>query len=327
MAKERRAANLAGLAALGAVGYQLMKDNLYKQGGARAPYEDRNIGAGRPQETFMGLDDTGAAPYRDVDESGLGGFRSIGLSGPLAEAGGVGRSDVAAASQANMPPPAAVAPAAVTPAAVRAAQSGVKAKPAPARNFSDRAAMFRASERAYRNAQAPAGQPARPMTREEMIAQIPTGGYGDVSGGERITGNEFTRNMGNILNAPVPGLVPVGRAAKAFVPATKIGSKIEEGREMVTNPLAWAAGPKGMKQMQAAENAERKAKRAMDARRNEKLATKGEEDVTGGAIGYKRGGSAGFKSKPKKMASGGLSSASKRADGIASKGKTKGKIY
>jgi hypothetical protein len=32
-------------------------------------------------------------------------------------------------------------------------------------------------------------------------------------------------------------------------------------------------------------------------------------------------------SKPKKMASGGMTSASKRADGIASRGKTKCKIY
>lgn len=51
-----------------------------------------------------------------------------------------------------------------------------------------------------------------------------------------------------------------------------------------------------------------------------------EADWTGGAIGYKKGG----KAQPaKKMASGGVtrSAASKRADGIASKGKTRGKIY
>jgi len=46
-----------------------------------------------------------------------------------------------------------------------------------------------------------------------------------------------------------------------------------------------------------------------------------ESDTTGGAIGYKRGG------KTKKYASGGMvSSASKRADGIATKGKTRCKI-
>jgi hypothetical protein len=46
-----------------------------------------------------------------------------------------------------------------------------------------------------------------------------------------------------------------------------------------------------------------------------------ESDTTGGAIGYKRGG------KMKKYASGGMvSSASRRADGIATKGKTRCKI-
>ena len=46
-----------------------------------------------------------------------------------------------------------------------------------------------------------------------------------------------------------------------------------------------------------------------------------ESDTTGGALGYKRGG------KTKKYASGGMvSSASKRADGIATKGKTRCKI-
>jgi len=46
-----------------------------------------------------------------------------------------------------------------------------------------------------------------------------------------------------------------------------------------------------------------------------------ESDTTGGAVGYKRGG------QMKKYASGGMvSSASKRADGIATKGKTRCKI-
>jgi hypothetical protein len=41
--------------------------------------------------------------------------------------------------------------------------------------------------------------------------------------------------------------------------------------------------------------------------------------------GMKKGGTA--KAKPRKMASGGMASASKRADGIATKGKTKCKMY
>jgi hypothetical protein len=53
-----------------------------------------------------------------------------------------------------------------------------------------------------------------------------------------------------------------------------------------------------------------------------------EADTTGGAMGYKKGGKVKAKAKSKKMASGGsTSSASKRADGIATKGKTKCKMY
>jgi len=94
----------------------------------------------------------------------------------------------------------------------------------------------------------------------------------------------------------------------------------------VTNPMSWMAGPKGMKQFE--EAAPSMTSKAMDAA--ERLAARyrkkplSESDTTGGAIGYKRGGSV----KPKKMASGGMarSGASKRADGIATKGKTRGRI-
>ena len=98
------------------------------------------------------------------------------------------------------------------------------------------------------------------------------------------------------------------------------------GREAVTNPMSWMAGPKGMKQFE--EAAPSMTSKAMDAA--ERFAARfrkkplSEADTAGGAIGYKRGGSV----KPKKMASGGMarSGASKRADGIATKGKTRGKI-
>ena len=65
----------------------------------------------------------------------------------------------------------------------------------------------------------------------------------------------------------------------------------------------------------AQKAAETPAKKALD-----------ESDWTGGAVGYRKGGAV------KKMAKGGLTSkpvsnASRRADGIATKGKTRGKIY
>jgi len=109
--------------------------------------------------------------------------------------------------------------------------------------------------------------------------------------------------------------------------ASKFTGEVESaGREAVTNPMAWMAGPKGMAQMnEAAPSMTTKAREAA-----EKLAARyrkkplSEADTTGGAIGFKRGG----KVKPKKMASGGMarSGASKRADGIATKGKTRGRM-
>jgi hypothetical protein len=95
------------------------------------------------------------------------------------------------------------------------------------------------------------------------------------------------------------------------------------GRESVTNPMSWMAGPKNAdKFKEAAPSAMDKAKAAAekfaDRFRKKPL---DEADTTGGAIGYKRGG------KVRGYASGGsVSSASRRADGIATKGKTRGKM-
>ena len=98
------------------------------------------------------------------------------------------------------------------------------------------------------------------------------------------------------------------------------------GRESVTNPMSWMGGPKNAdKFKEAAPSAMDRAKAAA-----EKFADRfrkkpmSEADTTGGAgkFGYKRGG------KTKGYASGGsVSSASSRGDGIATKGKTRGKIY
>jgi hypothetical protein len=93
--------------------------------------------------------------------------------------------------------------------------------------------------------------------------------------------------------------------------ASRSGEVAESGREAVTNPMAWAGGPKSMRDIQAAEDAARVRKGMF------------EMDTTGGAIGYKRGGmvkksAKAMPSKPVKM------SASSRGDGIAMRGKTRG---
>lgn len=136
------------------------------------------------------------------------------------------------------------------------------------------------------------------------------------------TDTEGGRNLVNALNA----LGPVGRAGKIATQlalanrGARVASVAEKGREAVTNPLAWTGGPRAMKAMQETEDI---ANKAMAAARKRTSGQIPDSVTSGGAIGYKRGGSV------KKMSSGGMSStpkrtsASKRADGIAMKGFTR----
>lgn len=47
--------------------------------------------------------------------------------------------------------------------------------------------------------------PARTPTRQDLISQIPTGGMRTVEGGERVSGSELGRNVSNTLAALGPG--------------------------------------------------------------------------------------------------------------------------
>ena len=126
------------------------------------------------------------------------------------------------------------------------------------------------------------------------------------SGGERST--ETSRNIEAALAATGLGagavkgykMYKAAQAAKAAkAPMETVAKQAAEiaskGREEVTNPLMWMAGPK-------------KASKFKEPKKG-----LSEADTSGGAIGYKRGG--------------GVSSASSRADGIAQRGKTKGRMY
>lgn len=141
------------------------------------------------------------------------------------------------------------------------------------------------------------------------------------------SGNPFTadsakREAINAMNATaglsIPGFIgEASRATQAGNRAAKAADVAEKGREAVGNPLLWAQGPKAMAKEQKAIDAARRAEERAN-RINKPLS---ELDTTGGAIGYRKGG------KTKKMASGGsvkMSSASRRGDGIAQRGKTRG---
>ena len=198
----------------------------------------------------------------------------------------------------------------------------------------------------------------KPVGQTSVSAnQIPSQSVKAPTGGERADSSETERNINAALAATGAGgaLASAYKAKKMYDVSQKAKAAAEaaaKGREAVTNPLSWMAGPKnagkfagevpaagreavtnpmswmgGPKNMgkfeEAVPSAMDKAKAAAskfaDRFRKKPL---DEADTTGGAIGYKRGG------KVRGYASGGsVSSASSRADGIATKGKTRGKIY
>lgn len=154
--------------------------------------------------------------------------------------------------------------------------------------------------------------PSRRMTAEESMSQLDrqTGvkpmDPNSSRGPNAVTGTDFSRNVKNTMSALTPmggGVGKIGaelamgrRGADAAAKGTQAAQK---GREAVTNPMAWMGGPKGMNAIQKAENAARRTRKQLP-----------DEATNGGAIGYKKGGT--------------VSSASRRADGIAIRGKTKG---
>jgi hypothetical protein len=150
--------------------------------------------------------------------------------------------------------------------------------------------------------------PAKRMTAEESMSQLdrqtgvkPMNPNSD-RGPNAVTGTDFSRNVKNTMNALTPmggGVGKIGAELAMGNRAAKAAPIAEKGREAVTNPTAWMAGPKGMKAIQKTEDAARRVRKQLP-----------DSATNGGAIGYKKGGT--------------VSSASSRGDGIAIRGKTKG---
>jgi hypothetical protein len=214
-------------------------------------------------------------------------------------------------------------------------------KPKAPANPATKSAKSEATEKPTEKSAEKATAPARRLSREEMISSIPTD-KNTVEGGERISGNEFTRNVGNTMNA-LAGVTGAGAANPAIRSAMNAGlygrRSTQAGREAIANnPTRQLSGPSKadlMARDRAARSAERQTEMLREnARRSGLDPDNINADVAnairqrmGGkdfSLGMKRGGAV------KKMAKGGVtksSSASSRGDGIASKGKTKGKIY
>lgn len=264
--------NLAGLAALGALGYALTR------GGSKAPVEDR-VGEDvvRPEPEV----DYGPDYEREV---------SRGSRGPV----GVGASSGRASAPAG--------PAMMS----RTEEDRIRAAGGP-RGRTDSAPTRVAGQggpRGTRYSPTDTGDETARLARRypgTAVDRIPgsspegwTGGKG-----ERVTGNETTRNLSNIMNATAGLSVPgyVGKMTQAGYNTRAAARRAGEG-------------------LSDAEAAAVLRQRALS-----------EADTTGGAIGYKKGGKVKAKKLVVTKSGGKVSSASKRADGIASKGKTRGKLY
>jgi hypothetical protein len=173
------------------------------------------------------------------------------------------------------------------------------------------------------------------------VDQIPGQNRSGPTGGERVSGTELSRNLSNTAAALTPltgGASKVAsefalgnRAAKAATaeklsPAGQRLKNMEEirnvampgRRDAVMNPLAHAGGPKMMEKIAAQEGraieAEARAAAAQAAREAKTLNPNAWlAGPKGMAENFRRGGAV-------KM------TASRRGDGIASRGKTRGKI-
>lgn len=68
---------------------------------------------------------------------------------------------------------------------------------------------------------------AAAVNQNPLVSQIPTGGH-QAPQGNPVTGTEFTRNVGNTINA-LPGISPVLTGANALLGASKAGQALTSG--------------------------------------------------------------------------------------------------
>ena len=287
MARRSRSRDLAGLAALGALGFMAGK-GLYKRAGEElAPVEDRFIPGVTP--TVRG-DASPADLYADAASGERPEIRENVFDAPM----GV---------RENVFDPRAARPAA--PAARPAATPRVDATAAAYGDSSRRSDVVSAAPRMTLKEQLTQTTLGKPVTRAEGAPSI-------YDGSEAWAAHRQQQ-----------------AAARANQPPTPQGSArniVQQMREK--DKAVLAAVRRRQEEEAAAAQAEREAQaeRLRETRRVQPLganpAAMRFQDMQG-RMGLKKGGAV----KAKKMASGGMSSASKRGDGIASKGKTKCKMY
>lgn len=303
----RRNRDLAGLAALGALGYMMSR----KQDGSNVPVTNYSTGV-RPSVASAAAADTARA---DVDPDLAREMARAGR-GPIAvdrlRPAGPSRSMAAADTAEEMAPPAAVP---------QEVPSRGRRELPPRRNvagdYTRRMGATADEIAAYRTREItpPPMTPAMRKQAEEQAIQ-------------RVTPEEYL--IGG------PGLKTLHAAAKRLA-TPRVA---EYTQPLLAGPTARLTGP-SKKDLVARDRAARDAMRREEmlqenARRYgldpsapgyEGAARAVREGLGDGAFTLKKKGGM-VKAKPKKMASGGSTgSASKRGDGVAQRGKTKCKMY
>jgi hypothetical protein len=167
---------------------------------------------------------------------------------------------------------------------------------------------------ASRAASAAARPASAARSSASAVDQIPKDSslYRNVTGGAPVTGSELSRNVGNTLSALTPLGGGFGKVGAELMTAKSAAERAAKARELAE--AARRAKPATTLKSSASTAPARANQAAKSGRK------KFNEDEEG--VIFKRGGST------KKMASGGMtvSKASSRADCIAQRGKTRGKI-
>jgi hypothetical protein len=144
-----------------------------------------------------------------------------------------------------------------------------------------------------------------------IVDQIPGQDRSGPTGGERVSGTELSRNVSNTMNA----LAPLGGGVGKIGAELATAGRAQRGYNAAQAARRSAEGMSPAEALAAREAAAQAAREAKTLNPNAWLA-----GPKGMAENFRKGGAV------KKMASGGMT-ASRRGDGIASRGKTRGKMY
>jgi hypothetical protein len=154
-------------------------------------------------------------------------------------------------------------------------------------------------------------QARRVPVPQDIVDQIPGQNRSGPTGGERVSGTELGRNVSNTLNALAPMGGGVGKVGAELMTA----GRAQRGYNAAQAERRAAEGMSPAEALAARQEAAQAAREAKTLNPNAWMA-----GPKGMAENFRKGGAV------KKMASGGMT-ASRRGDGIASRGKTRGKLY